>query len=101
MFCLGMAKTQIFQENIAKEQDGDQKQIKKRFYYYLQIKTFFFSHTNVIIHTILRGRRDPMKGDGKPQASGKGYSPFSSTPSMPWYPGSLNTSHLEEHTHHI
>lgn len=51
--------------------------------------------------TIFSGRRDPTNGDGKPQASGYAYVPVSSTATMPWKPGSLNTSHLrgkEKHT---
>lgn len=51
--------------------------------------------------TSLSGRRDPTNGDVKPQDSGYGYVPVSSTATMPWKPGSLNTSHLrgEGETH--
>lgn len=42
-----------------------------------------------------RGLSEPMKGSGKPQLSGQGYSPTSRTPSNPSKPGSENTSHLK------
>lgn len=48
-----------------------------------------------MLRTILRGLREPTNGEGKPQASGTGYTPLSRTASIPWNPGSLNTSHLK------
>lgn len=49
-----------------------------------------------VIQTILSGLRDPTKGDGKPQVSGKGYTPVSRTDTMPSNPGSLKSSHLKK-----
>lgn len=48
--------------------------------------------------TIWRGLREPTKGWGKPQDSGQGYSPSSSTPTKPPNPGSEYTSQLQTQT---
>lgn len=55
------------------------------------------THQYFMYCTMRRGLRDPMKGSGKPQVSGQGYSPTSSTPTIPPKPGSLYTSQLKTH----